>query len=93
MVAEEGISLGPRTLIDLDGLDSHLSSFLASKDRSAQTPASPARAFDIYYSDHTSASTSRGTPRTESEIVVRVDDMDYEVDSPASDLVTQSDHE
>ncbi|KAH8201878.1 hypothetical protein TruAng_003965 [Truncatella angustata] len=82
--------LGP--LKDLDKLDFHLSA-LASKDRLARAPASPAHPFDIYSSDHTESSTSRGTPGTESEIIVRVDGMEYDMDSPASAPVIQDDSE
>lgn len=91
---EEGKDIGSRrSLIDLDGLDLHLSSILSSKDRFIKTPTSPVHSFDIYSSDHTGAPTSRSTPATGSEIIVRVDDMDYEMHSPASEPATQDESE
>ncbi|KAK6067014.1 Lysine-specific histone demethylase 1A [Seiridium cupressi] len=69
--------------------------FIAKKEEGAitSTPASPIRGFDMYSIDHTGHATSKNSPRTESEIIVRIDDMDYDMDSPASAPVIQDDSE
>ncbi|KAI0136701.1 flavin-containing amine oxidoreductase [Xylariales sp. AK1849] len=87
---EEGNRFESGPLMDLDELDLHLS-LLASKDNLSRPTTNPARGLDIYSSNHTGTSTSKGTPRTESEIIVRIDGMDYDTDSPASGLVKQED--
>jgi hypothetical protein len=89
---EEGTSVGSGLLMDLDELDLHLS-ILASKDDLTKTPTSTHRSLNIYSPNHTGPSTSKGTPRTESEIIVRIDGMEYDMDSPASAPPTQDDHE
>ncbi|KAI1870197.1 hypothetical protein JX265_006367 [Neoarthrinium moseri] len=89
---EEGKNIGSGSSMDLDGLDLHLS-LLASKSDLTKIPTSAARAPDIYSLANTGPSTSKGTPKTESEIVVLVDDMDTDMNSTASGLVTQPESE
>ncbi|KAH8675373.1 flavin-containing amine oxidoreductase-domain containing protein [Xylariales sp. PMI_506] len=83
---EEDNSVGPGPLMNLEQLDLHLSIIASTKvdltKPTAATGAESSRGLDIYSSDHPSPPTSRGTPRTESEIIVRVDGMDSDRDSP-----------
>lgn len=78
---EEGNHIGSGPLGNLDELDLHLESILASVDL--------AKIRDIQHSHQADHSTSRGTPKTESEIIVRVDDMDVDMESATSAPVSQ----
>ncbi|RYP65257.1 hypothetical protein DL769_006369 [Monosporascus sp. CRB-8-3] len=82
LLLEEGNHIGPGPLGDLEVLDLNLESILASGD--------VAKIRDIEHSHHTDRSISRGTPRTESEIVVRFDDMDVDMESTTSAQVSQN---
>jgi hypothetical protein len=73
---EEGNYIGRGPLGDLEQLDIQLESILSS--------GSLAKIGDTCVSHNDDLSTSRGTPRTESEIIVRVDDMDTDMASTAS---------
>ncbi|KAK8874958.1 Sec1-like protein [Apiospora arundinis] len=92
-------SLGPRPVVDLDDLDLHLSVLASSKgDDHHRLPepmstASTPPGFDTHHSVHTGPPTSKGTPRTESEIIVRIDDMDSDMNSPLSVSALQDDTE
>ncbi|KAH9994160.1 vacuolar protein sorting 33A-like protein [Xylariaceae sp. FL0662B] len=63
-------------------------SILASPANLKQTSPSANLVLDTHSSHHTELSTSRDTPRTESEIIVRVDDMDVDTESTASGPVS-----
>ncbi|KAI5867055.1 vacuolar protein sorting 33A-like protein [Durotheca rogersii] len=80
---EEGNCIGPGPLMDLEELDQHLESLLASSvDITKTLPASLVLDPCTPYGADSSISTE--TPRTESEIVVRIDDTDVEMDNMAS---------
>ncbi|KAI1499172.1 vacuolar protein sorting 33A-like protein [Biscogniauxia marginata] len=64
-------------------LDLHLESIIASPGDLTKTSPS-ALIKDRFTSHTTDISTSRGTPRTQSEIIVQVDDMCIETDNTAS---------
>lgn len=86
LLLEEGNHIGSGPLGNLEELDLHLESILDLGDL--------AKIRDIQHSHQTDHSTSRGTPKTESEIIVRVDDMDVDMgvdmESTASASVSQS---
>ncbi|KAI2465071.1 flavin-containing amine oxidoreductase-domain containing protein [Annulohypoxylon bovei var. microspora] len=87
---EEGNCIGSGPLMDLDELDHHLESILASSVDI--TKSLPAALFpDSRTSYNAESSTSRETPRTESEIIVRIDDIDIDTDNMASIPVSQDD--
>ncbi|KAI1082971.1 flavin-containing amine oxidoreductase-domain containing protein [Whalleya microplaca] len=84
---EEGNCIGSGPLMDLEELDHHLESILASPahlNRTSSAPLVP----DTYSLYRTESSTSGETPTTESEIIVRVDDMDVDMESTASGPVS-----
>lgn len=76
--------------VDLTELDLHLSVLAASSSSSPKgrrrQPAEPMSTastppgLDTHHSVHTGPPTSKGTPRTESEIIVRIDGMDMDSD-------------
>ncbi|KAI1142895.1 vacuolar protein sorting 33A-like protein [Hypoxylon sp. FL0543] len=77
---EEGNRLGSGTLMNLEELDHHLESILASPaDITKTLPA--ALLAESRASYNAESSISRETPRTESEIIVRIDDMDIDTDT------------
>ncbi|KAL7628776.1 hypothetical protein AAE478_000291 [Parahypoxylon ruwenzoriense] len=85
---EEGNCIGSGPLMDLEELDHHLESILASPADIIRTlPA--ALVSDSYTSYNADLSTSTETPRTESEIIVRIDDMDVDMDNTASVPISQ----
>lgn len=89
---EEGNCIGPGPLMDLEELDHHLESILASPaDITKTLPA--ALLADSCTSYNPGSSISRETPRTESEIIVRIDgmDIDTDTDNMASVAVSQED--
>lgn len=94
-------SFGPRPVVDLDELDLHLSVLASSKGdhhhhRHLPEPVSAATTppgLDTHLSIHTGPPTSKGTPRTESEIIVRIDDMDSDMNSPLSGSASHDDIE
>ncbi|KAI5927677.1 flavin-containing amine oxidoreductase-domain containing protein [Camillea tinctor] len=76
---EEGNRFGSSSLMDLAQLDLHLESIIASPgDLTKTSPSALLR--DSFASHNTDISTSRGTPRTQSEIIVQIDGMDMDVD-------------
>ncbi|CAJ2500943.1 Uu.00g037960.m01.CDS01 [Anthostomella pinea] len=83
-ILEEDHRIGTGHMMNLVELDLHLESLLASTggDSAKNTPSALLQ--DTHHTHHFDTSTSRGTPQTESEIVVQVDDMDVDVDSTAS---------
>lgn len=74
-VVEEGKITGPGP----GPLRSHIS-LLTSGGQFNTTPASPPRAYDIASSNCVGSSIPRGSPETESSIVVRVNNMDHDED-------------
>jgi hypothetical protein len=88
----EGKSTGSGPLRNLNELDLHLS-IVALEERITEASASPTQGFDIYSSDRIDSPNWKGTPRTESEIIVRIDSTDYNMDSSASAPVTRSESE
>ncbi|KAI0593370.1 flavin-containing amine oxidoreductase-domain containing protein [Biscogniauxia sp. FL1348] len=76
---EEGNRFRSASLMDLDELDLHLESIIASPGDLTKTSPS-ALIKDSFTSHNTDISTSRGTPRTQSEIIVQVDDIDIDID-------------
>lgn len=88
---EEGNCIGSGPLMDLEELDHHLESILASSaDITKSLPASLLTDSCTSYIAE-STSTSRETPRTrtESEIIVRIDGMDLDTENTASVSVSQ----
>ncbi|KAI1634452.1 flavin-containing amine oxidoreductase-domain containing protein [Biscogniauxia mediterranea] len=77
---EEGNRFGSASLMDLDELDLHLESIIASPGDLIKTSPS-ALTKDSFTSHNTDISTSRGTPRTQSEIIVQVDNVDMDTDT------------
>lgn len=78
---EENRTRGPASLMDLDELNLHLSVMAAKAGDIPQVtnPLSDTTHRDTYSPPaHTGPPTSKGTPRTESEIVVRIDGVDEE---------------
>lgn len=73
---EEGNSVRTGPLGNLDTLDLHLQSILAS--------GALARIRDMQQNRHADASLSQDTPKTECEITVQVDDMDVGTQSTGS---------
>lgn len=87
---EEGNFIGSGPLMDLEELDHHLESILASPaDITRTLPA--ALLADSFKSYNPGLSASRDTPKTESEIVVRIDGMDVFPDDMASAPVSRQD--
>lgn len=84
---EEGACIGLGPLMDLEELDLHLGPVPASS--LDITKSVPAALVDSHTPSNAESSTSRATPRTESEIVVRIDDMDVDTDNMASITVSQ----
>lgn len=82
-LVEEDRTRGPASLMGLDELDLHLS-VMAAKAGDGPQITDPLS--DTTHRDtgsppaHTGPPTSKGTPRTESEIIVRIDGMDEETD-------------
>lgn len=74
--------------MDLEELDHHLESILASSADIKKTLPT-ALLEDLRASHNDSMSTSRDTPRTESEIIVRIDGMDIDMDNMASAPVSR----
>lgn len=82
-LVEEGRTRAPVSLMDLDDLDLHLSVIVTKAGDGPQItdPLSDTTHRDTCSPPaHTGPPTSKGTPRTESEIVVRIDGMDEESD-------------
>lgn len=76
--------------MDLEELDHHLESILASPADITKTL--PAALLAESYTSYTAeSSASRETPRTESEIIVRIDGMDLDTDNMASAPVSRGD--
>ncbi|KAI0382078.1 vacuolar protein sorting 33A-like protein [Hypomontagnella monticulosa] len=70
-------------------LDDHLETILASADITKTLPAAlRAESYTTYTAE---SSTSRETPRTESEIIVQIDGMDLDTDNMASAPVSRQD--
>lgn len=84
---EEDKSVGSGQLIDLEELDLHLAILAKDALNKPATPSGPDQ--DIHSSHHADSSPSKGTPSTASEIIVRIDGMDYDMDGPASAAVMQ----
>ncbi len=82
MLLGDGNHIRSGPLGNLEELDLHLESILASGDL--------AKIRDIRQSHHADTSTSRGTPKTESEIIVHVDGMDVDMQNSTSASVSQS---
>lgn len=80
-----GRHTGPGRLGNLEDLDLHLESILASGDLAKIRDIR-----DTQHSHQADLSISRGTPKTESEIIVRVDEMDVDMESTTSASVSQS---
>ncbi|KAI2782333.1 flavin-containing amine oxidoreductase-domain containing protein [Daldinia loculata] len=90
VLLEEGNFIGSGPLMDLEELDHHLESILASPaDITRTLPA--ALLADSFKSYNPGLSASRDTPKTESEIVVRIDGMDVFPDDMASAPVSRQD--
>ncbi|ETS87060.1 hypothetical protein PFICI_00888 [Pestalotiopsis fici W106-1] len=81
-LVEGGKATGPGPLRGLNELDLHLS-LLTSRGRFTSMPASPPHVSDTNSSNSVDHYTSEASPRTESSIIVRIDDMD--VDEPTPD--------
>ena len=82
-LVEEDRTQAPASLIDLDDLDLHLAVVVTKAGDGPQItdPLSDTTHRDTRSPPaHTGPPTSKGTPRTESEIVVRIDGMDEESD-------------
>jgi hypothetical protein len=102
LLGADNIKIGAGRLVG--GLDLHLS-ILPSKGHLIRIPTSPDDDSDTHSSEHTEPPASSGTPQTEPEIVVRVDEMDTDTNMPTSAAasapapalaavpVTQADHE
>lgn len=88
VLLEEGNYIGSSPLMDLEELDHHLESILASSADIKKTLPT-ALLEDLRASHNDSMSTSRDTPRTESEIIVRIDGMDIDMDNMASAPVSR----
>ncbi|KAI2633711.1 vacuolar protein sorting 33A-like protein [Hypomontagnella submonticulosa] len=87
---EEGNCIGTGHSMDLEELDHHLESILASPADITKTL--PAALLAESYTSYTAeSSASRETPRTESEIIVRIDGMDLDTDNMASAPVSRGD--
>ncbi|KAI0898641.1 flavin-containing amine oxidoreductase-domain containing protein [Annulohypoxylon nitens] len=84
---EEGACIGLGPLMDLEELDLHLGPVPASS--LDITKSVPAALLDSHTPSNAESSTSRATPRTESEIIVQIDDMDIDTDNMASITVSQ----
>ncbi|KAI2615632.1 flavin-containing amine oxidoreductase-domain containing protein [Hypoxylon sp. NC1633] len=85
---EEGHCIGSNPLMDLEKLDHHLESVLA--DSADITKTLPTALFaDSYTSDIPESSISRESPRTESEIIVRIEGMDADSEDKAPAPVSQ----
>ncbi|KAI1376262.1 flavin-containing amine oxidoreductase-domain containing protein [Hypoxylon crocopeplum] len=85
---EEGNCIGSGPLMDLEELDHHLESILASAADITKTLPTALLA-DSSTSYNAESSNSRETPRTESEIIVRIDGMDLDMENMASAPVSQ----
>ncbi|OTA69295.1 Sec1-like protein [Hypoxylon sp. EC38] len=92
ILLEEGNCIGSGSLMNLEELDHHLESILASPADITKTLPAALRA-DSCTSYNPGSSMSRETPRTESEIIVRIDgmDIDTDTDNMASVAVSQED--
>ncbi|KAK8050680.1 hypothetical protein PG994_012410 [Apiospora phragmitis] len=90
---EESTNFGSRP-VDLDQLDLHLS-VLASSKGGRHRLDDPVSATSPPGLDtiHTGPPTSKGTPRTESEIIVRIDDIDSDMNSHVSSSALQDETE
>ncbi len=69
--------------MNLEELDHHLESILASSADITKTLPSALLA-DSYISYNNESTTSRDTPKTESEIIVRIDSMDADIQNTVS---------
>ncbi|OTB02324.1 hypothetical protein M426DRAFT_24803 [Hypoxylon sp. CI-4A] len=87
---EEGNCIGSEPLMDLEELNHHLESALSSSTDSTKSLPAALRA-DTCSSYNTESPTPRETPRTESEIIVRIDNMDIDAENMASITVLQDD--
>ena len=88
-LVEEDRTRGSASLMDLDELDLHLSVMATNAGDAPQitAPLSETAHRDTCSPPaHTGPPTSKGTPRTESEIVVRIDGMDDEDDDDMDSL-------
>lgn len=86
---EEGNYIGTGPLMDLEELDHHLESILASPaDITKSLPTALLADSRASYNAE-SMSTSRETPRTESEIIVRIGSMDADMENMATAPVSQ----
>lgn len=82
VIEGEHVVVGSKPLMNLGGLDLHLSR-LAEPDCTKTTPSSLVSDPSSQNVDGSSSSSSKGTPATESEIVVRADDMETDPDGKA----------
>ncbi|KAI1090742.1 flavin-containing amine oxidoreductase-domain containing protein [Rostrohypoxylon terebratum] len=83
---EDGACIGLGPLMNLEELDPHLGTHSGPVPASSLdiTKPLPAALVDSHTPSNAESSTSRATPGTESEIIVRVDDMDIDTDNMAS---------
>ncbi|KAI1394236.1 flavin-containing amine oxidoreductase-domain containing protein [Hypoxylon trugodes] len=86
---EEGNCIGSGPLMDLEELDRHLSILASSTDSTKTRPA--ALLAESCTSQTNAEPSTRETPRTESEIVVRIDDMDIRAGNTAPTSVSRED--
>ncbi|KAI1476659.1 flavin-containing amine oxidoreductase-domain containing protein [Daldinia eschscholtzii] len=94
VLLEEGNFIGSGPLMDLEKLDHRLESILASPaDITRTLPAAllAGSLADTFTSYKPELSASGDTPKTESEIIVRIDDMDISPDNTASVPVSRRD--
>jgi hypothetical protein len=90
----EGQGVGSKASLDFEGLDVHLPILNTPKTGLPKRRASNLDTErDIYPPHRASPSSSKSTPRTESEIIVRIDGMEYDAHSLTSRQASQDDLE